>query len=104
MSITLDPYTDDLPSSPYYVTATDTYCSGWGGAANKLNRVILPCESQGEAEVVADNARSRSDMADVTVHRGESGVMPVTRGIVFSLMGQADAARWYEPGGFGGQR
>ena len=52
---------DELPLAPFYVTALDTFMSGWGGTSSKENYVVLPCASEEEAAVVSANAHGRSD-------------------------------------------
>lgn len=53
--------------SKYYVTATDIFLSGWGKVKGKINKVIIECNSFEEAEIVAENARSRGDMTRVNI-------------------------------------
>jgi len=84
----------EIPSAPFYVTATDSFMSGWGPAAGKTNRVILPCESLAEAEVVEANARQRSDMKSVHICAAKP---KLNRWTLYSLMDREAASRWYEP-------
>lgn len=51
----------------YYVTMTDSFLSGWGMAKDKINKLVIECDSLQEAEIVADNARRRSDMKYVNI-------------------------------------
>jgi hypothetical protein len=51
----------------YYVTMTDTFLSGWGMAEGKTNKLVIECDSRREAEIVANNARARSDMKHVNI-------------------------------------
>lgn len=51
----------------YYVTMTDVFLSGWGMAEGKTNKLVIECDSLQEAEIVADNARARSDMKYVHI-------------------------------------
>lgn len=54
----------------YYVTMTDKFMSGWGEAKNRINKLIFECASYEEAEIVADNSNSRSEMKNVNItHR-----------------------------------
>lgn len=50
-----------------YVTMTDSFMSGWGPAKGKTNKYVLECESYEEAEIVAANARRRSEMKYVNI-------------------------------------
>ncbi len=87
----------DIPAAPYYVTALDTFMSGWGEASGRRNYVCLPCESREEAEVVAANAKARTDMERVHI---DTQKPEPTADVVLSLMTRDEAGRWYEPGGF----
>lgn len=51
----------------YYVTMTDRFMSGWGKAQDKINKLVFECETLEEAEIVAENARSRSDQKHVSI-------------------------------------
>jgi hypothetical protein len=87
----------DIPDAPLYVLANDSFMSGWGMAEGLTNTVVLACESYEEAEVVADNARARSDMRRVRI----VGEKPrLRRGVLYSFMSRDDADRWYRPGSF----
>lgn len=50
-----------------YVTMTDTFMSGWGMSKGLTNRLAFVCDSAEEAQVVAENARARSDMKNVRI-------------------------------------
>lgn len=50
-----------------YVTMTDKFMSGWGMAKDKINKLIFECETLEEANIVAENARSRSDMKNINI-------------------------------------
>lgn len=95
-------WTEELPESPLFVVARDTFLSGWGKASGG-SYVILPCDGREEADAVSDNARARSDMKDVDVlDRSEARQWleskPHTAHV--GLMTRDDAERWYEPGAF----
>lgn len=51
----------------YYVSMTDKFMSGWGMAKDKTNKLVLECDSYDEAEIVANNARNRSEMKFVNI-------------------------------------
>ena len=57
----------DKKMKKYYVTMTDKFLSGWGRAKDKINKVVIECDSLQEAETVAENARNRSDMIRVNI-------------------------------------
>lgn len=87
---------DQIPLTPFYVVADDTFMPGWGPSEGKTNRVILPCESEEEARAVRRYARTRSDMADVRILR-RPPLVPAT-GIHYSLMSRYRAQAWYFSG------
>jgi len=51
----------------FWVSMTDSFLSGWGPAEGKINKLIFPCETREEAEIVSENARARSDMQYVYI-------------------------------------
>jgi len=81
-----------IPEAPYYVTATDTFLSGWGPATGKISVVILPCKNYDEAERVERYANSRSDMKRVQICQCK----PRTRsGVLYKVMDRKHARAWY---------
>ena len=53
----------------YYVTMVDKFMSFWGLAKNKVNVLVFKCNTLKEAEIVQENARSRSDMAQIKIRK-----------------------------------
>ena len=51
----------------YWVSMTDKFMSGWGKAEHKINKYVLECDSYEEAEIVAENARHRSEMKYINI-------------------------------------
>lgn len=51
----------------FYVKMIDTFLSGWGGAENKVANYVIECETAQEAEIVAENAKNRTDMKKVSI-------------------------------------
>lgn len=51
----------------YYVTMTDKFMSGWGMAANKINKMIVECDTWQQAEQIERAARARSEMRRVNI-------------------------------------
>lgn len=51
----------------YYVTMTDKFMSGWGYARDKTNKLVIECETMAEANIVATNARDRTEMSYVNI-------------------------------------
>lgn len=57
---------DDIPGAALcYVLATDTFMSGWGEARGKTNVLIVPCDTEDDADEVLRRLRRRSEMSDV---------------------------------------
>ena len=83
----------------YYVTMTDKFMSGWGRARSKINKLIFPCETYAEAEIVEANANSRSDQKHVNIcvrfpyHLNKSQYYTQIKTI-------KEYPRWYEAGAF----
>ena len=83
----------EIPSAPYYVLSNDTFMSGWGHAENRVNTVILPCQSYDEAEQVAAYARGRSDQTRVRILSTKPRLQCESH--LYSLMSRDDAPAWY---------
>ena len=93
----------EIPDARFYVVAHDTFMSGWGPATGKDNYVILPCNNRVEAQVVEENARSRSEMADVQITDTKPPMPDFSRNgkpILWQIMDRYSATRWYTAGGF----
>jgi len=54
-----------------YVTMTDKFMSGWGQAANKINKFIVECDSYEQAEAIERAAHNRSEMKDINIRTTE---------------------------------
>ena len=87
----------EIPDAYGYVLANDSFLSGWGLAEGKINTVILPVNSEAEAEIVMTNARRRRDMLRV---RYVMNKPRFRRGVLYSLMDREHARFWYTPEGF----
>ncbi len=83
----------EIPLTPFYVTATDNFMSGWGPSKGKNNRIIVPCESYEEAEYVERYAKSRSDMKRVLVCAKKPKLN--TKINLYSLFDREDSTAWY---------
>lgn len=49
----------------YYVTATDTFMSGWGCAEGLINKVVIGCDNWSEVIEVKQALRGRSEMKHI---------------------------------------
>lgn len=94
---------DELPLAPFYVTALDTFMSGWGPARDRKNVLVIPCESEEEAAVVAANARGRSEMEQVCIHTDKPALPGAGGSRLYSLLTKARSASWYKPGTWRGE-
>jgi hypothetical protein len=85
--------TEQIPTAPYYVLSNDTFMSGWGPAADKINTVVLPCRSYEEAEAVVKYAKSRTDQQRVRI----VGNKPQLRhGVLYSVVVNRNYSAWYD--------
>lgn len=56
-----------MTTKHYYVTMTDKFMSGWGPARDKINKLIISCDTFDEAVAVANNAERRDEMIYVNI-------------------------------------
>ena len=54
-------------NAKYYVVMTDKFMSGWGEAKDRINKLILGCDSYDEALIVFNNAHKRSEMSRIRI-------------------------------------
>ena len=50
-----------------YVAMTDEFMSGWGPAENKINKYVIECDNQQQAEQVETAACKRSEMKYIEI-------------------------------------
>jgi hypothetical protein len=86
----------NVEDAPFYVLANDTFLSGWGEATGKINTVVVPCQTNAEIQVVADNLRGRPDMDNVHV----TSTKPGSKGprVRYSVLDRESAPRLFEAG------
>lgn len=91
--------------SPYYVTMTDKFLSGWGESSGKPARYVALCESLEEACVVFENAKARGDQRSIKIVNGISsaGSKIMTNG-GYRVMSRETSENWYKPGHFALQK
>lgn len=77
----------------YYVTMTDKFMSGWGLSANKINKLILECDSYDEAIIVENNAKKRSEMKFISICRKKPSYP--TEKYYVSFKTKTDYPMWY---------
>lgn len=54
-------------SAKYWVTMNDKGMSGWGMATNKVNKLIIACDSYKDAQLIQDNAERRPEMKYINI-------------------------------------
>jgi hypothetical protein len=72
----------------FYVTMRDKFMSGWGKAKGKSNYLLFRCDTEEEAETVADNGVARSDMHKVYIHS--------SLGSALSNLPKNNLTQWYD--------
>src|SRR6056297_474187 len=90
----------EIPPTPWYVTTTDAFMSGWGMARGKTNKLIFPCDSLDEAQTVERNAKNRTDQKYVNI----TGSWPRYSGSRYYIQVKTkeDYTNWYKEGYFNG--
>ena len=82
----------------HFVSMKDTFMSGWGEAKGKSNILIFHCTSLDQAIIVRDNARNRSDQANIRVHN-DKPIFDLNSNFV-QIKDINDCPHWYEDGYF----
>jgi len=82
----------DIPEAPFYVTAIDSFMSGWGPAEGRANLVCLPCSNEAEVKSVLAYVRTRPEMERIKVSHTKPLVDAETDVSVFS---REDQPVWY---------
>jgi len=80
-----------------WVLCNDSFMSGWGEARGVINTLIFPCVDLAQANIVADNARRRSDQKYVRI----VGNAPRLRdGHFYQVKTIDEYPNWYRYGAF----
>ena len=53
-----------------YVAMTDEFMSGWGRAEGKINKYVIACDNQQQAEQIEAAAHNRPEMKYITTYTG----------------------------------
>ena len=65
---------------PYFVSMTDKFMSGWGGAASKKSKYVVECDTHAQAEHIERVARvMRSEMAYINISTKAPKFYPLHR-------------------------
>ena len=51
----------------FWVSMTDKFMSGWGGARDKTNKYIVECENYNQAEALKKAAEDRPEMIKLRI-------------------------------------
>ena len=90
----------NIPSAYYYVTCHDTFMSGWGLAEGKKNVLVFLCDSEAEANIVAENAKDRGDQKYIKTHfYAPKGIIRNSRNYV-QFKTKEDMPTWYKKAAF----
>lgn len=82
----------------YWVTMTDTFMSNWGCARGKKNKLVFVCDTYEEAEIVADNARNRTDQKYISICTKRPRYSKTRYFVQFKYKNECEA--WYSRGYF----
>lgn len=89
-----------MSQEKHWVTMTDRFMSGWGHSEDKINKLILSCDSHAEALIVAENAENRSDMEDIEILNSEPSYLDDKFFVNYHGKDQGDYLSWFKPGWF----
>ncbi len=56
-----------MKEQKYWVSMTDNFMSGWGGADNRTNKLVIECDNMEEAEIVKENAEDHKEMKYINI-------------------------------------
>lgn len=82
----------------YYVSMTDKFMSGWGGAKGKIAKYVLICKNVEEANIVYDNAIHRKEMKYVSMGTAMPKYNPKKYQVTYADKNKAP--NWYKAGYF----
>lgn len=91
--------TKQIPYNSYFVLTNDSFMSGWGHAQNRINTLIFSCDSLSEAEIVATNARNRTDQTHIRIVSGHKLQQYKLRNAthLYQLKDKPGYPSWYKP-------
>jgi hypothetical protein len=90
-----------IPYSSYFVLTNDSFMSGWGHAQDRINTLIFSCDSLSEAEIVATNARNRTDQTYIRIISGHALQHYRLRAThMYQLKDKSSYPSWYKPNYF----
>ncbi len=87
--------TTELKTYPYYVICDDRFMSFWGLSEGKINTIVLGCADYTTAQIVANNARGRSDQKNIKLLDHKPTLYPTAH--YYSIHDESDYKGWYTP-------
>lgn len=84
----------EIPTSPFYVCATDRFMSGWGMSTNRDNVVIFPAANHDEAQHIGRKLNARAEMKYVRINTTKPRLNNSTH--TYSLFDPDDASAFYK--------
>ena len=82
----------------YYVTMTDKFLSGWGGAQGRTSKFVIECTTYDEAKIVAENAQGRGEMKRINIVTKKPYYSPKNYHV--SIGDKSSCSRWFIPNAF----
>ena len=82
----------------FYVTMTDKFMSGWGLARDKINKLVISCNSYAEACIVEMNASARREMKYVNICANKPYYNKRTHFVSWHGRDQDDYKSWFIAG------
>lgn len=89
---------NDIPNAPYYVLANDTYFKGLQWNDTRINTIILPCDSEDQALIVAQNAADRREQKYIRIVCTKPKLLLKTHR--YHALTVSIASAWYRPNSF----
>ena len=84
-----------MTTKRYYVTMTDKFMSGWGHANDKINKLVISCDSHDEAITVANNAERRDEMKYVNIASKKPYYNPNRYHVSWHGRAEGDYETWF---------
>ena len=81
-----------------YVTMTDTFLSGWGKAEGKICKFVYECDNWEQAEIVEQNAKSRTDTKYVNICINKPHYN--SKRYLVQEKDKTNSSIWYKPNAF----
>ena len=97
MSLSVETH-NDIPNALYYVLANDTFMRKFQRNDTRINTIILPCDSEDEARIVAHNAHDRGEQKHIRIVESKPKLSLKTHR--YNALTKDTSGAWYRPGSF----